>query len=246
MTDVPPDPKDNSADAATYVKAALQKLPARGTASSSGIWARYHAASQTYLQNLLAGLVIVGPAVITIYFVSWFVNAVDAWIKALAPGDPETYMPIAVPISGFAIALFVLPRIGAYGAKLIGGKRKSIEGDKGHPRMLLVRAIVRSLKRRFTSVGEKTTGVNRPERVGLIEYPSKGLWSIVFAMEPGVELDGIESANAENAFVSVFIPVAHEFGGCVCFVPRKSVTFVDVPIETAEKIFASAPRVSMR
>ena len=79
--------------------------------------------------------------------------------------------------------------------------------------------------------------------LGLMEFPSKGIWSIVFvtgeaAREIATEIPGQD-------LISVFMPTGMlPPSGFVCFVPRKSVLPVKMSVEDAAKIIISAGMVN--
>jgi uncharacterized membrane protein len=76
-----------------------------------------------------------------------------------------------------------------------------------------------------------------------MEFPSKGIWSIVFvtgeaAREVTKEIPGED-------LVSVFMPTGMlPPSGFVCFVPRKSVVPIHMSVEDAAKIIISAGMVN--
>jgi uncharacterized membrane protein len=81
------------------------------------------------------------------------------------------------------------------------------------------------------------------QKVALMEFPSKGIWSIVF-----VTGDAAEQISAEipgTDLISVFMPTGMlPPSGFVCFVPRTSVLPVKMTVEDAAKIIISAGMVN--
>src|SRR3972149_2637864 len=137
----------------------------------------------------LTGLIVVGPVAITIYVVWWFINLVDAWVKPLLPAAylPETYLPFTVPGVGLIFGIFGLMVVGALAAGLFG-RTIVAYSEMMLDRMPVVRGVYRLLKQIFTTVFSK--GGTSFKRVGLIEFPRKGLYSIVFlAGDPPQEIE---------------------------------------------------------
>ena len=191
----------------------------------------------------LTGLIIVGPVAITIYVVWWFVNLVDGWVKPLIPRAylPETYLPVNVPGVGLIVGIAALMLIGALTANLFGRTIVSY-GEMMLDRMPVVRGVYRLLKQIFTTVFSKT-GTSF-KRVGLIEFPRKGLHAIVFVSgEPPAEVRGKIGDGEE--LMTVFMPNApNPTTGFVLFMPAKDVILLDMSIEDGAKLVVSAGLVA--
>lgn len=194
----------------------------------------------------LTGLVIVGPVMITIYFIWWLINVVDAWIKPFVPRiyDPNTYLPFAVPGIGLLFAIAFLTMVGALAANLLGRTFISY-GELMLGRMPIVRNVYRGLKQIFESVISATGPNPAFQKVGLIEFPSKGIWSLVFVTgETSGEISTVHPAG-EGELLTVFMPTGIvPPTGFVCFLPRKDVTFLDMSVEDAAKIIISGGMVT--
>lgn len=201
----------------------------------------------TRLRNyFLTGLVIVGPVAITLYFVWFFVNAVDAWVKPFVPAiyNPDSYLPFRMPGIGLFFGIVMITMIGALAANLLGRTLISY-GEQMLDRMPIVRNVYRALKQIFESViaARKATSNSNFEKVALIEFPSKGIWSIVFVTaETTGEVQAL--TPPEQDLVTVFIPTAIvPPTGFVSFVPRKDVIFLKMSVEDAAKVIISAGMV---
>ncbi len=194
----------------------------------------------------LTGLVVVGPVTITIYIAWWFINVMDAWIKPFVPTAylPDTYLPFAVPGIGLIVAIALLTLIGALAANLLGRTLISF-GELMLSGMPIVRNVYRALKQIFESVVTATGPGQAFQKVGLIEFPSKGLWSIVFVTGDTTGEVGLVKPGGEDDLVTVFMPTGVvPPTGFVCFVPRRSVTILDMNIEDAAKVIISAGMVT--
>jgi len=191
----------------------------------------------------LTGLIIVGPVAITIYVVWWFINLVDAWVKPLIPKSylPETYLPFSVPGVGLIVGILGLMLIGALTANLFGRTIVSY-GEMMLDRMPVVRGVYRLLKQIFTTIFSKSGSSFK--RVGVIEFPRKGLFALVFVSgEPPAEVKD-KIGNGE-ALMTVFMPNApNPTTGFVIFMPAKDVTLLDMAIEDGAKMVVSAGLVA--
>jgi len=189
----------------------------------------------------LTGLLIVGPVTITIYIIWWLINVVDAWIKPFVPKiyNPDTYLPFALPGFGLVFAIVVLTMIGALAANLLGRTLISY-GELMLDRMPIVRNVYRAMKQIFESVVSAATPNSAFQKVGLIEFPSKGLWSLVFVTgETAGEIKAVEPGG-EGDLLTVFMPTGIvPPTGFVCFVPRRDVVFLTMSVENAAKVVIS-------
>jgi uncharacterized membrane protein len=191
----------------------------------------------------LTGLIVVGPVAITIYVVWWFINLVDAWVKPLIPKAylPETYLPFNVPGVGLIVGILGLMVIGALTANLFGRTIVSY-GEMMLDRMPVVRGVYRLLKQIFQTIFSKSGSSFK--RVGVIEFPRKGLYALVFVSgDPPAEINS-KLGNGE-ALMTVFMPNApNPTTGFVVFIPAKDVTVLDMSIEDGAKMVVSAGLVA--
>lgn len=193
----------------------------------------------------LTGLIIVGPVTITIYIVWSFINFVDAYVKPFIPDRylPETYLPFAVPGIGLMFGVVGLMFIGALAANLLGRTFISI-GEMMLESTPIVRNVYRALKQVFEGV-ISTAGTNQSfQKVGLIEFPSKGLWSIVFVTSEATGEINMKAEDGSKDLIGVFMPTGVvPPTGFICFVPREDIKILDMTAEDAAKIIISAGMV---
>src|SRR5499427_1941390 len=201
-----------------------------------------HSGPTSRLRNyFLTGLVLVGPLNITISLTWWFINWVDDLMRPFIPVAyrPETYLPIKIPGMGLVVALFTLTMLGFLTANLVG--RKLVEASETilH-RMPVVRPIYKSLKQIFETLFAKGSASFR--RVGLVEFPSPGMWSLVFLSN---------SASAEIAarlpateHVAAFMPCTpNPTTGFFFYVARRDIIDLDITVEAAMTLLMSAGMV---
>jgi uncharacterized membrane protein len=187
----------------------------------------------------LTGLIVAGPVAITLYLTWWFVNWVDSLVRPFVPITyrPETYLPFGVPGSGLVVAVFALTMLGFLTANLIGRTLVDL-GEKVLGRMPVVRAIYRGLKQVFETLFSGSGSSLR--KVGLVEFPSPGMWSIVLISQ-------VPSANVaarlpgQEEHISVFLPCApNPTTGFFFYVPKSKVVEVDMSTEEAATLIMSA------
>ena len=194
----------------------------------------------------LTGLLVVGPITITLYALNWFVGFADAWVKPFVPKayDPSTYLPFQVPGIGLVFAIIGLMVIGALAANLLGRTLISY-GDLFLGRMPIVRNVYRAVQQIFESVITASGPAANFQKVGLIEFPSKGIWSIVFVTgETTGEIAAAKPGGAEDLMTVFMATGIVPPTGFVCFVPRADVIPLNMSVEDAAKIVISAGMVT--
>ncbi len=192
----------------------------------------------------LTGLVVIGPVGITLYIAWNFIALVDAWVKPYVPAlyNPDSYLPFAVPGVGLVFSIILLTIIGALAANLLGRSLISA-GEMMLSRTPIVRNVYRGLKQIFESVVTASAPGQNFQKVALMEFPSKGIWSIVFVT--GEAARDIAKELPGQDLISVFMPTGMlPPSGFVCFVPRKNVLPIQMSVEDAAKIIISAGMVN--
>ena len=189
----------------------------------------------------LTGLILVGPAYITIGLTWWFINWVDDLVRPVIPlaSRPETYLPVKIPGTGLVIALAALTLLGFLTANFIG--RKLVEaGENILNRMPVVRPIYKSLKQIFETLFAK--GGSSFRRVGLVEFPSPGMWSLVFMSSPASA--DIAARLPDTEHVAAFMPCTpNPTTGFFFYVPRRDIIDLDITVEAAMTLLMSAGMV---
>jgi uncharacterized membrane protein len=191
----------------------------------------------------LTGVVIAAPVAITIYITWWIVALVDRWVKPLIPSryNPDYYLPFTVPGFGLVIAILAITLLGFFAANLFGRTIVSY-GEMLLNRMPFIRSLYRGLKQIFETVlSQSAASFNE---VGVIEYPRRGLYSLVFV---ATDTKGEIAARLDegDGLVSVFLPTTpNPTSGFLLFVPRRDVLILDMSVEEAAKLVISAGLVT--
>lgn len=199
----------------------------------------------TRLRNyFLTGFIVAAPLAITVYIVWSFIGWIDSWVKPYIPSawSPDTYLPFAVPGFGVLVAIFVLTLIGFLAANIVGRSIVSVgEGLLG--RMPLVRGVYKALKQIFETVLSNKNDMFK--QVGLVEYPRKGVWSLVFvANEKETEIN-VKLDKEGDPLVAVFMPCTpNPTTGFLMYVYRSEIVLLDMTIEDGAKLIVSAGLVA--
>src|SRR5579864_9621081 len=198
----------------------------------------HHGLMARFRNYFLTGLIVTGPVAITLYLIWWFVTWVDGLVRPFVPiaYRPETYLPFGLPGSGLVVAVFALTFLGFLTANLIGRSLVDLS-ERLLGRTPVVRAIYRSLKQVFETLFSGKGSSFR--RVGLVEFPSPGMWSIVLISQP----PSADVANSlpDEEHISVFLPCSpNPTTGFFFYVPRSKIVEVEMTAEEAATLIMSA------
>ncbi|WP_426130296.1 DUF502 domain-containing protein [Pararhizobium sp. PWRC1-1] len=199
----------------------------------------------TRLRNyFLTGLIICAPLAITAWITWSFILWADSWVKPYLPFDynPDNFLPYPVPGFGLLTALMLITLVGFFTANLIG---KSIVGfgESLLVRTPLVRSIYKGLKQIFQTVLQDQS--NSFKKAGLIEYPSPGLWSLVFIATDAKGEIAVKFTARGLDMVAVFLPPTPvPTAGFLIFVPREKIVPLDMSSEDAAKLLLSGGLVT--
>ncbi|HEY5082783.1 MAG TPA: DUF502 domain-containing protein [Bauldia sp.] len=184
----------------------------------------------------LTGIVIAAPLFLTITITWWFVQWIDNLVDPFIPPfyRPDSYLRFSIPGFGLVVALVFITLLGFLTRNYVGRRMVQL-GEDLLGRMPIVRGLYRGLKQMFETV--IATRANAFKTVGLIEYPRKGTWAIVFLA--GDTRGEIE--HRVNDTISVFLPTTpNPTSGFLLFVKRNEVTILDMTLEEAAKLVISA------
>ncbi len=188
--------------------------------------------------RFLTGLVVAAPIGITIWLIYTFIGFVDRVIKPLIPDryNPETYLPFAIPGMGLLVAIFGLTLLGAFTANIFGQSLLSL-GERIVDRVPLIRNIYSALKQIVETVFQGQQ--NSFKEVVLVEYPMQGSFAVAFVASEGKGVIRQRVGGGESV-IGVFIPTTpNPTSGFLLFVPRASVTPLDLSVEEAAKLIIS-------
>jgi uncharacterized membrane protein len=206
-----------------------------GTPPSSAAKASVMSRIRNYF---LTGLIVAGPVAITIWLIWWFVTWVDNLMRPLIPSTyhPDTYLPYNIPGLGLIFAFTALTLLGFLTANLVG-RRLVAFGESVLNRMPIVRPIYRTAKQIFETLFSSSESSFR--HVGLVEFPSPGMWSLVFLTQaPSTD---ISSRLPAAEHVSAFMPCTpNPTTGFFFYVPRRDVIDLDITVEQAMQLIISA------
>ena len=210
----------------------------QGAGLSGGAARPTHGIVSRIRNYFLTGLIVAGPVAVTLWLIGWFVTWVDNLVRPLIPVTyrPETYLPVNIPGFGLIIAFAALTLLGFLTANLVGSKLVSL----GESLLTACRSCGRStappsrFSRRCSPARSSSF-----RRVGLVEFPAPGMWSLVFLTQsPSAE---IAARLPATEHVSAFMPCTpNPTTGFFFYVPRRDVIDLDISVEQAMTLLVSA------
>lgn len=204
-----------------------QNKPPRKT----GFWARMRG-------NFFAGLIIVLPVALTIYFVWIFIGFVDQRVLPLVPErfNPLSYVNINIPGVGVIVFLIFTTIVGGL-AKGLFGRQLLRWIESILERTPVVRPLYNGLKQIIETVFNNSS--QSFEKACLIEYPRKGIWAVGF-ISTDTRGEVLEKSG-QDEMLSVFVPTTpNPTSGFLLFFPKKDVILLDMEVEDAAKLIISA------
>lgn len=187
----------------------------------------------------LTGIVVAGPLAITASVTWWFINFVDGWVKPLIPVRylPETYLQTSIPGFGLIVALVGLTTLGFLTANLVGRSMVSF-GESLLGRTPVIRGLYKSVKQIFETVFSQSGTSFRT--VGLVQFPAKDMWSIVFISTPP-QGEMAEKLPGPDEHVAVFLPCTpNPTTGFFFYLPRREIIELTITVDEGAKLIMSA------
>lgn len=189
---------------------------------------------QRLKRYLVTGVVVIGPAVLTIYVLYVVFRFADGLLGNYLNAYLMRSWGFYIPGVGFLVSLIIILLTGFFANLFLG--KKIIPGiERWFSRLPLIRNIYPTFKQiiRFV-LQQKEFGF---KKVVLVEYPSAGLWSLGFITNE--EFPCINQA-CQNKLIAVFVPNSPgPLTGYVVFFPQEKVKFLDMPVIEAIKIIIS-------
>ena len=187
----------------------------------------------------LTGIIVAGPLAITIYITWWFISLIDGWVKPWVPPSylPDHYLPFSLPGLGLLIAFVAVTLLGFLTANLVG--RSVVEfGEVLLARTPVISGLYKGLRQIFETLFSANGTSFRT--VGLVEFPVKGTWSVVFvSAAAGPDVQTALGEGGEH--VGVFLPCApNPTTGFFFYLPRTDIIEVPISVDDAAKLVMSA------
>lgn len=194
--------------------------------------------------NVLVGLVLVTPIVVTAFVVNWLftfiTNRVLVFLpKHLRDSDHELMWRVVA----LALVLMLMFFVGVLVRNILG-KRLYRLGDQLISRIPIINRVYVATRQIITSLFQQRKTMF--QEAVLIEYPRPGIFSIGFvtASIPPEVSRHIATAQPGEECISVFIPTTpNPTSGWLCMVPRSSVQKLSMTSGEAMRLVVSGGAV---
>ena len=191
------------------------------------------------LASFLTGLVIVAPAVLTIWLIVSVVEFIDSKVIPLIPRHalPDSLFDISFPGLGVLVFLVFTLTVGWLAKGYIG--RSLIQWSEDIvARLPIVRTVYNGIKQIAETV--LTQSASSFNTACLVQFPRPGLWAIAF-ISTDARGEIAEHLNGEEKFISVFMPTTpNPTSGFLFYAPESDIILLDMTVEDAAKLIISA------
>lgn len=178
----------------------------------------------------LTGLLVLIPIVGTLALIGWLFNLVDAVFRV----PIEKIIGFRIIGIGFILTICIICATGVFATNYLG-KEIIRFVEEILSKIPLVNTIYLSLKKLIDTMFMKKT--SEFKNTVLIQYPSKGIYTIGFVTEDAYE--EIEEKAGEK-MKSIFIPTTpNPTSGMFVMVPIKDIVPLDLSVEVAIKMIVS-------
>ena len=182
--------------------------------------------------NFIAGVVVLIPIGITIYFTLFIVSISSKILPKEI--NPNNYLPYNIPGVEIIIAVALITLIGWLSLSFIGKRLLNLL-NKILKRIPILRTIYSAIVQMTETF---TKGDEKKKSVVLVEYPRKGSWAVGFATkENSGEIDNKIKKNLVNFFVPT---TPNPTSGFLLMFPKEDVIYLDLTFEEASKFIVSA------
>ncbi|MDD5595719.1 MAG: DUF502 domain-containing protein [Candidatus Omnitrophica bacterium] len=185
-------------------------------------------------RQFITGLVVLGPISLTVYFLVLVFQFADNILGQFLNVHLKKAVGFYIPGIGFLLFVSIILLAGMIANRFLG--RKIVHATElWFHNLPIIKAVYPTFSQIFRFIlQQKEFGF---KKVVLVEYPSKGIWSIGF-----ITNDQFENVNkaCQGDMVAVFVPnTPGPLAGYVVFVPKENVRAVDMPVSDAIKIIIS-------
>jgi uncharacterized membrane protein len=190
-------------------------------------------------RHFLEGLIALLPITLTIVIIYFLFNFIYQQFDFLIPLLPKEirgifFFDFLVVILTIMMSFILITLVGLAANTFIG---KALEKIVENTFISLpgVKMLYKSFKQLFSMVFKNTD--QKFSKAVLIEYPSKGLFSIAFLTG---KCSSKLSPDTKKEFYTVFMPTTpNPTTGFLVIVPKESIREIDIPIDDAMKMILS-------
>ncbi len=185
-----------------------------------------------FKNNLLSGVIVVVPLVLTIEVLAWLIRFFDNLFLPFI----RNYIPVYIPGLGFILSILFIYLVGVLTKNFVGRKVVAA-GEALLNRIPVAKTVYSAVKQIMITLTDRSEKVS--QKVVLIEYPRKGILSV------GLYNGEIRIAGKEQKYASILVVTAiNPASGFLVLVPSSELIFTSLSLEQAMKMIVSGGMVS--
>jgi len=176
------------------------------------------------------GLIILLPALITIYVLGFTFNLIDSLLGNLF----SALLGITIPGLGFLVTIGIILLVGLIATNVIGHKLLKVV-ETAFARIPIIKPVYTSTRQIINAFSAQQRKVF--ESVVMLDYPRKGLYALAFTTTKAAE--EIQQKTVSDV-ITVFIPTTpNPTSGFLLMVPSNQLIQMDMTVEDALKLIVS-------
>lgn len=182
----------------------------------------------------VTGLLIILPSFITVYILYGIFTFVDGIWGKVINFYLRKHLGFTIPGLGFLLGIATIIIVGFFATNFFG-KKLFLLFENWFLKLPLIRQVYMPAKQIIDSFISKDKHAFK--KVVLVEYPSKGIWSIGFLTN-----DSFREAEEKTSqeMMHVFIATTPSpLTGFLILVPKRDIKFLDISVEQGVKLIVS-------
>ena len=200
--------------------------------------------TKTIRNNVIVGLILVTPIVVTAFIASWLFTLTTSLVLGFVPKGVKASYPVTLsPWIALLIMIAVLFLIGLLARNILGKKLYQL-GDMILGRIPVLNKIYIGVRQISETLVDQSQNLFKD--VILVEYPRKGIYSMGFVtgQVPPDNVSGLAEPDNQKKFHAVFIPTSpNPTSGLVVFVSREDMHPLPMSVQDAMKLIVSGGAV---
>ena len=193
-------------------------------------------AKERIKEDLLTGLIVLGPALVTIYVILFILQQVSYFFTGLFKLTPgTTHIPYLLQvIASFLLTLFLIYLGGAL-ARTFVGKQLILKFERLIAKIPMISDLYSALRELADYMLQRKKAKEKFKNVVLTSFPYEGSYVLGFlSSNTPIEIDG-------QKFYKVFVPTTpNPTSGWFFIMGENQIEFLDISVEEALKIVISA------
>ena len=204
----------------------------------------------------ITGLIIVLPVIVTIWLITFLFSLLpgpktpEFFINLIGETKPE-WLPVLIFRLLILIILFTgITLLGAFATRTIGSKITKFF-ERLLERIPLFSRVYKALKQITDALFGHGSQVFK--KVAIIEYPRKGIYTMVFITNETdkyfhAKLHAAFGNNSDNnEYINIFLPTTpNPTSGFFLALPKKDVKILDISVEEALKMIISGGAIKLK